>query len=158
MFPEPWHIQNQKYIQNPGIFRTLTYSKSEAYSESVKHLQENCNYFCNISLFVVFSTIWNKYHELVTSEAFVLCQKLWCARGPGTVNFFVYLLIYWNKLAYLQLITVMAYGNSLPKSHEQDYIKFQKNPWEILVNLFSFRTCNLTKTELFLRYFSKKIL
>ena len=46
VYPEPSHIQNQKHIQNPGIFRTLVYSeprpgifrtlaysKSEAYSE-----------------------------------------------------------------------------------------------------------------------------
>ena len=38
-----------------------------------------------------------------------------------------YLLIYSNKLAYLQLITVLLYGNSSPKSHEQDYLNFQQN-------------------------------
>ena len=31
VYPEPRHIQNQKYIQNPRILRTLAYSKSEAY-------------------------------------------------------------------------------------------------------------------------------
>ena len=44
VYPEPWHIQNQKQfrtpaysqlwcIQNPAIFITLAYSKSETYSE-----------------------------------------------------------------------------------------------------------------------------
>ena len=27
VYPEPWHIQNQKHIQNPGIFATLVYSE-----------------------------------------------------------------------------------------------------------------------------------
>ena len=27
VYPEPWHIQNQEYIQNPGIFRTPVYSE-----------------------------------------------------------------------------------------------------------------------------------
>ena len=32
---EPWYIQNPPpHIHNPRIFRTLAYSKSEAYSES----------------------------------------------------------------------------------------------------------------------------
>ena len=35
-------------------------------------------------------------------------------------------LIYSNKLAFLQLIIVLVYGNSSPKSHEQDYLNFQQ--------------------------------
>ena len=38
----------------------------------------------------------------------------------------IYLLIYSNKLAYLQLITVLVYRSSSPKSHEQDYLNFQQ--------------------------------
>ena len=34
----------------------------------------------------------------------------------------VFSLIYSNKLAYLQLRTVLVYTNSLPKSHEKDYL------------------------------------
>ena len=45
---EPWHIQNQKHIQNPATSRTLAYSKSEAYTElchtSIMKLT-NYNYF-----------------------------------------------------------------------------------------------------------------
>ena len=44
LYSESWYVENQKHIQNPGIFtslvyseprifRTLAYSKSEAYSE-----------------------------------------------------------------------------------------------------------------------------
>ena len=44
---EPWYIQNldiiqnQKHIQNTGIFRTLAYSKPKAYSDiyDAKHLR-----------------------------------------------------------------------------------------------------------------------
>ena len=39
-------------------------------------------------------------------------------------EFMIYLLIYSNKLAYLQLITVLVYGSSPPKSHEQGYLNF----------------------------------
>ena len=38
--------------------------------------------------------------------------------GAGDHEFLIYLLIYSNKLAYLQLITVLIYGNSPPKSPE----------------------------------------
>ena len=33
IYPKLWHIQNQKYIQNPRLFRTLENSKPEAYLE-----------------------------------------------------------------------------------------------------------------------------
>ena len=47
------------------------------------------------------------------------------ARGEtGDREFLIYLLIYSNKLAYLQLITVLVYGSSRPKSHEQGYLNF----------------------------------
>ena len=41
----------------------------------------------------------------------------------------IYLLIYSNKLAHLQLLTVLVYGNSPPKSHEKGYLNqtFSKN-------------------------------
>ena len=46
--------------------------------------------------------------------------------GAGDLEILIYLLIYSNKLAYLQLITVFVCGNSSPKSHEQDYLNFQQ--------------------------------
>ena len=49
--------------------------------------------------------------------------------GTGDRKFFIYSLIYSNKLAYLQLITASVYGNSLPKNHEEGYLNqtFSKN-------------------------------
>ena len=44
--------------------------------------------------------------------------------GAGAGGFLIYLLIYSNKLAYLQLITVLGYRSSSPKSHEQGYLNF----------------------------------
>ena len=64
---------------------------------------------------------WNKYHEVVTPEVVILCQKLW-REDAGDRGRLIYLLIYSNKSAYLQLITVLAYGNSPPKSHEKGYL------------------------------------
>ena len=54
------------------------------------------------------------------------------SEGTADRNFLIYSLIYSNKLVYLQLITVLVYGNSSPKSHEKDYLnqnfseKFEK--------------------------------
>ena len=48
--------------------------------------------------------------------------------GAGNREFLIYLLIYSNKLAYLQLITVLVYRSSPPKSHEQGYLNFQQKP------------------------------
>ena len=44
--------------------------------------------------------------------------------GGGDLEFFKYLLIRSNKLTYLQLVTVLVYGDSSPKSHEQGYLNF----------------------------------
>ena len=46
--------------------------------------------------------------------------------AAGDREILIYLLIYSNKLAYLQLITVFVDGNSSPKSHEHDYLNFQQ--------------------------------
>ena len=47
----------------------------------------------------------------------------------GDREFFIYSLIYSSKLAYLQLITVLVYRFSPPKSHEKGYLNqtFSKN-------------------------------
>ena len=56
-------------------------------------------------------------------------QKTMAREGTEDREFFIYSLIYSNKLAYLQLITVLVYGNSLPKSQEKGYLNqtFSKN-------------------------------
>ena len=46
--------------------------------------------------------------------------------GAWDSEILMYLLIYLNKLAYLQLITALVYGNSSLKSHEEDYLNFQQ--------------------------------
>ena len=99
-----------------------------------------------------FSTSRNKYHEVVTPEVVFLCKKTMAREGVGDRKILIYLLIYSNKLAYLQLITVFVYGNSSPKSHKQDYLNFQQKLWKIIE--FIFRRYNFTKNEVFLRYFS----
>ena len=42
--------------------------------------------------------------------------------GTRDREFLIYSLIYSNKLAYLQLITVLVYGKRPPKSHEKGYL------------------------------------
>ena len=44
-------------------------------------------------------------------------------------EFLIFLLTYSNKLSYLELITVLVYGNSPPKSHKKGYLNktFSKN-------------------------------
>ena len=71
-----------------------------------------------------FSTSWNKYHEVVTPNIAILCKKTMAREGAAENYFLIYLMIYSNKLAYLQLITVLVYGNSSPKSHEQGFLNF----------------------------------
>ena len=49
--------------------------------------------------------------------------------GSGDREFLIYLLIYSNKLAYLQLITVLVYRSRPHKSHEQGYLNLDKYVW-----------------------------
>ena len=86
-----------------------------------------------------FSTSWKKYHEVVTDS--------------GDREILIYLLICSSKLAYLKLITVLVYGNSSSKSHEQDNLNFQQLVSKI--SEFIFKRCSFAKNELFLRYFLK---
>ena len=37
VYPEPWHIQNQKHIHNPGVFTTLVYSERWHY-QNLRHV------------------------------------------------------------------------------------------------------------------------
>ena len=50
-------------------------------------------------------------------------QKTMAREGTEDREFFIYSLIYSNKLAYLQLITVLVYGNSPLKSQGKCYLK-----------------------------------
>ena len=49
------------------------------------------------------------------------------AMAYGDCEVLIYLLIYSNRLAYLQLIKVLVYRRSPPKTHEQGYLNFSKN-------------------------------
>ena len=57
----------------------------------------------------------------------MLCKNM-AREENGDCEFLIHLLIYSNKLAYLQLIAVLVYGNSSPKSDEQDYLNFRQKP------------------------------
>ena len=56
-------------------------------------------------------------------------SKSMAREEAGDSGFFIYSLIYSNKLAYLQVITVLVYENSPPKCHEKSYLNqnFSKN-------------------------------
>ena len=51
-------------------------------------------------------------------------KKSLAHEGAQDCEFFIYLLIYSNKLAHLQLFPVLVYGRRPPKSHEEAYLKF----------------------------------
>ena len=57
----------------------------------------------------------------------MLMEKTMVSEGAVNRQVFIYLLIYSNKLAYFQLITVLVYRSSPPKSHEQGYLNLSKN-------------------------------
>ena len=169
VYPEPWHIQNQKHIQNPGIFRTPVHWKFwhihnprliqtstmwNIYDEAFSEKNEQ-KIFSQYKL-AAFSTSWNKYHEVVTPQIVIVCKKKTILEAAGDLEILIYLLIHSIKLAYLQLITVLVYGNSSPNSHEQDYLNFQQKLWQI--SEFFFTRCKFTKNELFLRYFLRTLL
>ena len=112
VYPEFWHIQVQKHIQNPGIFtiliysqpwypgisKTLSYSKPEAYPE---HCQSSTrkrfvkvvnyyNYFRQLFSqykLASFFTSRNKYHKVVTPDVVVL-STCWYIEinSPGFVE------------------------------------------------------------------------
>ena len=54
----------------------------------------------------------------------MLCKKTMAHEGGGDCGFLIYLLIYSNKLAYLQLVTVLVYRSNPPKGHEKGYLNF----------------------------------
>ena len=66
--------------------------------------------------------------------------------GDGDCEFLIYLLIYSNKLAYFQLITVLVYRSSPPKSHKQGYLNFQQKSWKMRANELILEPETLLKT------------
>ena len=103
VYPEPWHIQNPNHIHNPGICRTLAYSKSEAYLEPCQtsimkrfaKIVNGNNYFhelcfavqaCRVLYFMKYDFLFNT-GLIFTSDVVILCKTLWRPRGQETVNF-----------------------------------------------------------------------
>ena len=54
----------------------------------------------------------------------MLYKNLWRREAARDREFLIYLLIYSRK----QLITVLVYRSSPPKSHEQGYLNFWQKP------------------------------
>ena len=94
VYPKLWHIQNQRHIQNHGLFRTLGYSEPEAYSEPCKTstmegfekqltdiiIFVSYDYFRNISFSCPLVHETNMVFNaslIFTPEFFILCQKVW---------------------------------------------------------------------------------
>ena len=66
----------------------------------------------------------------------MLCKTLWRKRGTET-EFLIHSLICSNKLANFQLITVLVFRSSPPKSHKKGYLNFSKNLEKyVLMNSF----------------------
>ena len=103
VYPEPWHIQNQKHIQNHCIFRNPVNLKLW-HIQNARLIQTSAmsniydQAFCENSQskkvsqykFTAFSTSWNKYQEVVTPEIkkkniktvfCFLCKKSYGTRG-----------------------------------------------------------------------------
>ena len=133
-----------QYIEKYGIFKT-----QDMYD--VKHLLWTVlwKHIPQYKL-AAFSASWEKYHEVVTPVIVIICEKTMVREVARDRETLIYLLIYSNKLASLQLIAVLVYENSSTKSHKQYYINFQQKLWKI--SEFISTRYNVTKNEPFLRY------
>ena len=105
VYSEPRYHQNSDIFKIQGLFRHLRRQTSE--------------YKLLLSLFYEI----NIMRQLLKSQLFFV--KELSHEGGRDFEFFIYLLMHSNKLTYIQLIKVLTYGNSSPKSHEQGYLKFQ---------------------------------
>ena len=105
-YSEPWYIQNKEYLEP---WQT---SSMDHFAKKVSRY----NYFRNInfsrSLLCEKKNLFNT-RLIFTPEVPIRSNKVSDLRGPGVVNFlYVYLLMYSNKLAYLQLIPILVYGST----------------------------------------------
>ena len=118
-YPEPWYIQNLNIFKIRNIFRTLVYSELWYIENSgifktqglFRHLRCQTSAMKGfvktvngkkVSQYKLapFSTSWNKYHEVL--------KKIMADEGARDREILIYLLIYSNKLAYLQPITILV--------------------------------------------------
>ena len=129
VYSRRWHIQNLRHIRNPLKYLRCSVLRKQL---TVITIFINYNYFRSISLprcLLHEINIMNFFKKglIFTPVVVILCKKLQRARGPDG-EFFIYLQIYSNKLAYFQLITVLVQRNSPPKSHQKDCLNFQQKP------------------------------
>ena len=144
-YSEPWYTQNADifktrniliiqvslelaYIENSGIFKTRDlFRHLRCQTFSMKRFVKTVNgkQFRNISLPHSLFHETNIIRQLLQRLSFFVKKAVAHERVEDR-EILIYLLIYSNKLAYLQPITVLVYGNSSPKSHEQDYLNFQQ--------------------------------
>ena len=86
-----------------------------------RHNQAYSKTFVNLA----YSELWYIQNPDI-SKTRNICEKHFvktiAREGARDCEILICLLIYSNKLIYLQLITVLVYENSSPKSHEQDYL------------------------------------
>ena len=73
----------------------------------------------------LYYSVFNLYYY-ISFQSYSKDKKTMAYEGAADCEILIYLLIYLNKSAYMQLITVLVYGNSSPKSHEQDYLNLQQ--------------------------------
>ena len=111
------------YIQNPAIFRMLAYL-------NLTHIQNPVNIYDEALIIfkaIIIFTNYDYFRKACCVEVNILRQflqrqlcyvKNYGARWGGGRGFLIYSSVYSNKLAYLQLITVLVYGSSPPNSHE----------------------------------------
>ena len=120
-YPDSWHIQNQKHIQNPsiftilvysehqypGIFRMLSYSKPKAYPEHCQTSVEKCfvklvnnhNYFRKLFLqykLAAFFTSWNNTLRQLLQTLLFYVKKAMACEGPRNMSF-------WYSYWYIQI-------------------------------------------------------
>ena len=115
----------------------------------------NCFRNISISSSLLYEKNVNFYHAglIFTTELFIWCKISMWPEGTRGCEFLISLFLISSKLAYLQIITVLVYGSSPPKSHEQNYLNCLQNPWNLHERGFLFWACNSTNIEIFLRYF-----
>ena len=128
IYSKPKTYSEPRYIENSGIFKTQgLFRHRRCQTFMMKRLMKAVNekQFRNISLPRSLLDEINIMRQLLQRQ--LLYEQKTMAREDAEVcKILIYLLIYSNILVYLQLITVLVYGNSSPKRHEQDYLNFKQ--------------------------------
>ena len=125
---EPCYIWIRGIFRTRSICRTLTYSEPCQIS-TMQHFAKIVNaynYFHNISFScsLLYEKNVNFYHAglIFTTELFIWCKISMWPEGTSGCEFLISLFLISSKLAYLQITTVLTYGSSPLKSHEQNYL------------------------------------